>query len=61
MKNIFPISTALALVGVLRLKVASVRGKSEDWTYSDFPIKSCTSVSNSRDIYMGRGAYTGKP
>ena len=47
---------ALALVdvlGVLRLKLASVRRKSEDRTYSDFPIKFCMPVGNSHDVYMG--------
>ena len=39
----------------LRLKLASVRRKSEDQAYSDFPIKSCMPVGNSRDIY--RGSY----
>ena len=46
----------LALVdvlGVLRLKLASVRRKSEDQTYFDFPMKSCTPVGNSRDVYIG--------
>ena len=25
----------------------------EDRTYSDFPIKSCTPISNSQDVYIG--------
>ena len=48
--------TALALVDVwvfIRPKSASVRRKSIVHTYSDFPIKSCTPVSNSRDVYIG--------
>ena len=36
----------------LCLKLASVRRKSEDRTYSDFPIESCTPVGNSRDVYI---------
>ena len=45
--------SVLALVDFfLRLKSGSVRRKSEDWTYSDFPIKSCTPVSNSHDVYI---------
>ena len=29
-------------------------GKFEGGTYPDFPIKSCTPVSNSRDVNIGR-------
>ena len=45
--------TALALVdvlGVFTSKIGSVRRKLEGQTYPDFPIKSCTPISNSCDV-----------
>ena len=45
-----PAWPALALVGVLRTKWTPVRWKSKGRTYSDFPIKSDTPVSNICDV-----------